>query len=51
MKEAAAASPGLRKVFLVHGEERAMFALAERTIVRHGGLRVILPERGKTYEV
>ncbi len=45
------AIPGLKKVFLVHGEEEGMFALAERTITFNGGIDVLMPERGKTYEV
>lgn len=39
---------GLRNIFLVHGEERGMFALAERTVAEVG-VTVEMPERGKEY--
>lgn len=42
--------PKLKKLFLVHGEERAMFALAERTAVAMP-VDVEMPERGKEYEI
>ncbi len=42
--------PGLRKVFLVHGEEQGMFALAERTAA-FSKAEVIMPEREKVYEL
>lgn len=41
---------GLTTVFLVHGEERGMFALAERTAAAKN-IDVIMPERGKVIEV
>lgn len=42
------AVPGLKKLYLVHGEERGMYALAERTAVAKP-IDVELPERGKEY--
>ncbi len=39
---------GVKKLFLVHGEERAMFALAERTAAAET-IEVIMPEREKEY--
>ncbi len=42
------AIPGVKKVFLVHGEERAMFALAERTLVAET-VEITMPEREKEY--
>lgn len=44
------AVPGLKQLFLVHGEERAMFALAERTAAAKD-IDVIMPEREKEYEL
>jgi metallo-beta-lactamase family protein len=40
--------PGLKRLYLVHGEERGMFALAERTAAAKP-IDVELPERGKEY--
>lgn len=40
------AQKSLKKLFLVHGEEKGMYALAERTIARQK-IDVIMPERGK----
>ncbi len=42
------AVPDLKKLFLVHGEERGMFALAERNAVAKK-IEVELPERAKEY--
>ena len=42
------AIPELKKVFLVHGEERAMFALAERTVAAKP-IEIVMPEREKEY--
>lgn len=42
------AVPGLKGLFLVHGEERGMFALAERTVASMK-VHVEMPERGKEY--
>lgn len=42
------AVPGLKGLFLVHGEERGMFALAERTAAAMK-VHVEMPERGKEY--
>lgn len=42
------AVPGLKSLFLVHGEERGMFALAERTVAAKK-IHVEMPERGKEY--
>lgn len=42
--------PGLKKLYLVHGEERGMFALAERTAAAKP-IDVEMPERGKEYIV
>ncbi len=39
---------GVRQLFLVHGEERAMYALAERTAVAKP-MDIVMPERGKEY--
>ncbi len=44
------AIPGVKKVFLVHGEEKAMFALAERTVAAEK-LEITMPEREKEYEL
>lgn len=46
-----AAVPGLRKVYLVHGEERGMFALAERTAAFDGDIEVVMPEREAVYDI
>ncbi len=40
------AQKGLKKLFLVHGEEKGMYALAERTVARQK-IEVVMPERGK----
>lgn len=40
--------PGVKKLFLVHGEERAMFALAERTAAAEA-IDIVMPEREKEY--
>ncbi len=40
------AQKSLKKLFLVHGEEKGMYALAERTIARQK-IEVVMPERGK----
>lgn len=40
--------PGLKSLYLVHGEERGMFALAERTVAAKK-IHVEMPERGKEY--
>lgn len=45
-----AAIPDLKQIFLVHGEEGAMFALAERTAAART-IDVVMPERGKEYEL
>lgn len=42
---------GLKKLFLVHGEERGMFALAERTAAFDGDIEIVMPERGETYDL
>jgi len=42
------AVPKIKKLFLVHGEERAMFALAERTATAMP-VDVEMPERGREY--
>jgi metallo-beta-lactamase family protein len=42
--------PRLKKLFLVHGEERGMFALAERTTIAQP-TEIEMPERGKEYEI
>ncbi|MBP9850801.1 MAG: MBL fold metallo-hydrolase [Candidatus Peribacteraceae bacterium] len=42
------AVPGLKSLYLVHGEERGMFALAERTVAAKK-IHVEMPERGKEY--
>jgi len=42
--------PKLKKLFLVHGEERAMFALAERTAVAMP-VDTEMPERTKEYQI
>lgn len=42
------AVPGLQQLFLVHGEERAMFALAERTTAAKD-IDVVMPEREREY--
>ncbi len=42
------ATKGVKQLFLVHGEERAMFALAERTAVA-AKLDIVMPEREKEY--
>ncbi len=42
------ALPGLKGLYLVHGEERGMFALAERSAVAMK-VDVEMPERGKEY--
>ena len=42
---------GLRRLFLVHGEERGMFALAERTVAFDGEIAVVLPEREQAYDL
>ncbi len=42
------AVPGLKGLFLVHGEERGMFALAERTAAAMS-VQIEMPERGKEY--
>lgn len=42
--------PRMKKLFLVHGEERAMFALAERTAVTVD-VDVEMPERAKEIEI
>ncbi len=42
------ATPGVKGIFLVHGEERAMFALAERTAVAET-VEITMPEREKEY--
>ncbi len=41
---------GLKTLYLVHGEERGMFALAERTAAAKN-VSIIMPERGKVNEV
>lgn len=43
--------PTLKKLYLVHGEERGMFALAERTAAFKKDIEVIMPEREKVYEI
>jgi metallo-beta-lactamase family protein len=45
-----AALKNLKKLFLVHGEETAMFALAERTVARQK-INVVMPERDKEIDV
>lgn len=40
--------PGLKKVFLVHGEQSQMEALKARLEAEHG-LEVVIPQRGDTY--
>jgi metallo-beta-lactamase family protein len=45
-----AAQKNLKKLFLVHGEETAMFALAERTVARQK-INVVMPERDKEIDV
>ncbi len=42
--------PSLKGLFLVHGEEEAMFALAERTAVALDS-EVTMPERGAEYQL
>ncbi len=42
------AVPGLRQLFLVHGEEKAMFALAERTAAAKP-IDIVMPEKEKEY--
>ncbi len=42
------AIPGLKGLFLVHGEERGIFALAERSVAAMK-INVEMPERGKEY--
>lgn len=42
------AIPGLKGLFLVHGEERGMFALAERSVAAMN-VNVEMPERGREY--
>ncbi len=42
---------GLRKLYLVHGEERGMFALAERTAAFDGEVEVVMPEREQVYDL
>lgn len=42
--------PRLKKLFLVHGEERAMFALAERTAIAMP-VDVEMPERAKQIDI
>lgn len=42
--------PGLKKVLFVHGEEKGMYALAERT-VKALGVQVDMPERERVYEL
>lgn len=44
------AIPGLKHIFLVHGEETGMTALAKRTKERLG-VGVTMPERGVAYEL
>jgi metallo-beta-lactamase family protein len=51
LDEYIASIPHLKRLFLVHGEERGMFALAERTAVADGDIEVVLPERGKVYDL
>jgi metallo-beta-lactamase family protein len=43
-------TPGCKSVFLVHGEEQGMHALAERTVAAKP-VHVELPERGKEYRI
>ncbi len=45
-----AAVPNVKQLFLVHGEEKAMFALAERTAAARE-IDIVMPERGKEYEL
>jgi len=42
---------GLKKLFLVHGEEGAMGVLAERTKKNHADMDIVMPERGEMYQV
>ncbi len=42
--------PGLKKILFVHGEEKGMYALAERTVAAMG-VQVELPERERVYEL
>ena len=42
------ATKGIKKLFLVHGEEKAMFALAERTAAAET-VEITMPEREKEY--
>jgi metallo-beta-lactamase family protein len=42
---------GLKKIFLVHGEEEGMGILAKRTKEKHPDLAIEMPERGSVYEL